>query len=124
MKRIALLLAAFLAGVAVGQLQLSEPRAAWAVGSPIGYAFKDEARPITAAEAGQIELYLRRVLGNASIRVDQQPPEADVYVGGKFLGVVYPDENGGERSFYFEIAILGTDLEPETTKGSRKDSHR
>jgi len=120
MKRIALLLAAFVMGMIVGQSQWSGPRAAWAVGSPVGYGFKDEAKPISIVEAGKIETYLRRVLGNSAIRLDRQPPEADVYLGKEFLGVIYPDETDGERAFYFEMSILATDIEPNATSGSSR----
>ncbi|MCC6948174.1 MAG: DUF3126 family protein [Bradyrhizobiaceae bacterium] len=120
MKRIALLFAAFVAGVVVGQSQLVVPHAAWAIGSPVGHNFKDEAKPISTAEAGRIETYLRRVFGNSAIRLDRQPPEADVYLGKQFLGLVYPDETDGERAFYFEMAILAADLDPGTASGSSR----
>jgi hypothetical protein len=124
MKRVALSLAVFLAGFAAGQWHWTEPRAAWAVGSPVGHTIKDEAKPISLTETAKIEAHLRRVLGNPAIRLDRQPPEAEVFIGKEFIGIVYPDESDGERAFYFEMAILGSDLEPDTLKDSRKGSRR
>jgi hypothetical protein len=124
MKRIAVWLAVFLAGLAVGQWRWTEPQTAWAVGSPVGHTIRDEAKPISATEMTKIEAYLRRVLGNPAIRLDRQPPEAEVFIGDEFIGIVYPDEADGERAFYFEMAILGDDLDPDTVRDSRKDPRR
>ena len=36
---------------------------------------------------------------------------AEVYVGEEFLGVLFVDDEDGDRSFNFTMAILDTDLE-------------
>ncbi|HEX2801381.1 MAG TPA: DUF3126 family protein, partial [Phenylobacterium sp.] len=39
----------------------------------------------------------------------KQKDSAEVYVGEEFVGVVFEDEDG-DGSFMFEMAILGEDL--------------
>lgn len=36
---------------------------------------------------------------------------AEVYVGDEFIGVLFVDDEDDERSYNFQMAILGTDLE-------------
>jgi hypothetical protein len=36
---------------------------------------------------------------------------AEVYVGEEFIGVVFVDDEDGDRSFNFQMAILAEDLE-------------
>jgi len=36
---------------------------------------------------------------------------AEVYIGDEFIGVLFIDDEDGERSYNFQMAILGTDLE-------------
>jgi hypothetical protein len=62
----------------------------------------------------KVERYLRRTFANHSIRVVAQPRKTDsaeVYVGEEFLGVLYLDDEDGDRSYNFNMAILDTDLE-------------
>jgi Protein of unknown function (DUF3126) len=41
----------------------------------------------------------------------QKKDFAEVYIGDEFLGPVYRDEEDGELSFNFSMAILDIDLE-------------
>jgi Protein of unknown function (DUF3126) len=65
-------------------------------------------------EIKKIETYLRRLFGNAKLRVVPRPKKddsAEVYMGEEFIGVLFVDDEDEERSYNFQMAILGTDLE-------------
>ena len=36
---------------------------------------------------------------------------AEVYIGDEFLGIVFLDDEDGDRSYSFTMSILDTDLE-------------
>lgn len=62
----------------------------------------------------QVETYLRRTFSNAAIRVVARPKKkdsAEVYIGDEFIGVVSEDTEDGDKSYFFEMAILDTDLD-------------
>jgi hypothetical protein len=62
----------------------------------------------------KLEAYLRRLFGNARIRVVPRPRKedsAEVYVGEEFIGVLFVDDEDEDRSYNFQMAILDTDLE-------------
>ncbi len=62
----------------------------------------------------KVEAYLRRTFSNAAIRVVARPKKkdsAEVYIGDEFIGVVSEDNEDGDKSYFFEMAILDTDLE-------------
>jgi hypothetical protein len=65
-------------------------------------------------EIRKIEAYMRRLFGNARLRVVPRPKKddsAEVYVGEEFIGVMFVDDEDNERSYNFQMAILGTDLD-------------
>ena len=65
-------------------------------------------------EIRKVEAYLKRLFGNARIRVVPRPKKedsAEVYVGEEFIGVLFVDDEDQERSYNFQKAILGADLE-------------
>lgn len=65
-------------------------------------------------EIRKIEAYMRRLFGNARLRVVPRPKKddsAEVYVGDEFIGVLFVDDEDNERSYNFQMAILGTDLD-------------
>ncbi len=67
-----------------------------------------------AQEIRKLEGYLRRLFGNAKLRVVPRPKKddsAEVYIGEEFIGVLFVDDEDQERSYNFQMAILGTDLE-------------
>jgi hypothetical protein len=69
---------------------------------------------VEVQEIRKIEAYLRRLFGNARIRVVPRPKKedsAEVYVGEEFIGVLFVDDEDAERSYNFQMAILGADLE-------------
>ncbi len=65
-------------------------------------------------EIRKLENYLRRLFGNPRIRVVPRPRKddsAEVYIGEEFIGVLFVDDEDEDRSYNFQMAILGTDLE-------------
>ena len=64
-------------------------------------------------EIKKLESYLRRVFGNPSLSVKARPRKddsAEVFIGEEFTGVIYRDEEDGELSYNFSMAILEMDL--------------
>ena len=60
----------------------------------------------------KLEGHLRGTFANARITLVPRPRQkdsAEVYVGEEFVGVVFEDEDG-DGSFMFEMAILAEDL--------------
>ena len=65
-------------------------------------------------EIRKLEDYLKKLFGNARMRVVPRPKKedsAEVYIGEEFIGVLFVDDEEGDRSFNFTMAILDTDLE-------------
>ncbi len=65
-------------------------------------------------EIRKLEAYIKRLLGNAKLRVVPRPKKddsAEVYIGDEFIGVLFVDDEDDERSYNFQMAILATDLE-------------
>ena len=64
-------------------------------------------------EIAKVQTYLRRLFGNAQIRVVARPKKkdsAEVYIGEEFVGVLSLDDEDGDRSFAFSMSILDVDL--------------
>jgi len=58
--------------------------------------------------------YFLKVFKTPGLVVKARPKKddsAEVYVGEEFLGVLYRDEDEGELSYNFSMAILDIDLE-------------
>ena len=69
---------------------------------------------VDKTEMAKVERYLRQTFANHSIRIVGRPKKTDsaeVYVGEEFIGVLFVDDEDGDRSFNFTMAILDTDLE-------------
>ena len=65
-------------------------------------------------EIRKLEGYLRRLFGNARIRVVPRPKKddsAEVYIGEEFIGVMFVDDEDDDKSYNFSMAILETDLD-------------
>ena len=65
-------------------------------------------------EIRKIDAYLKRLFGNARIRVVPRPKKedsAEVYIGEEFIGVLFVDDEDAERSYNFQMAILAADLD-------------
>jgi hypothetical protein len=71
-------------------------------------------RTVDVQEIRKLDDYLKRLFGNTRIRVvprTKKEDSADVYIGEEFIAVLFVDDEDGERSYNFEMAILATDLE-------------
>jgi Protein of unknown function (DUF3126) len=69
---------------------------------------------VNKTELAKVERYLRQKFANHSLRVVGRPKKddsAEVYVGDEFIGVLFLDDEDGDRSYNFNMAILDTDLE-------------
>lgn len=65
-------------------------------------------------ELEKVQAYLRRTFGNANLRTVGRPKKmdsAEVYLGEEFIGVLFRDEEDGELSYNFQMAILAEDLD-------------
>ena len=65
-------------------------------------------------EVRKLDAYLKRVFANPKIRVVPRPKKddsAEIYIGEEFIGVLFVDDEDNERSYNFQMAILGTDLD-------------
>ena len=65
-------------------------------------------------ELRKLDAYLKRLFGNARIRVVPRPKKedsAEVYIGDEFIGVLFLDDEDEDRSYNFQMAILESDLE-------------
>ena len=64
-------------------------------------------------EIRKIEAYMRRLFGNARLRVVPRPKKddsAEVYVGEEFIGVLFVDDEKSRGSYILEMPILDMDL--------------
>ncbi len=69
--------------------------------------------PVEKSEMAQVERYLRQTFANHSIRVVGRPKKddsAEVYIGDEFVGVLFLDDEDGDRSYNFQMAILEADI--------------
>jgi hypothetical protein len=69
---------------------------------------------VDKTEMAKVESYLRKTFSNLNLRVVGRPKKTDsaeVYVGEEFVGVLFLDDEDGDRSYNFTMAILDTDLE-------------
>jgi Protein of unknown function (DUF3126) len=69
---------------------------------------------VDVKEIRKLENYMRRLFGNTKLRVVPRPKKddsAEVYIDEEFIGVMFVDDEEDERSYNFQMAILGTDLE-------------
>ncbi|WP_426230185.1 DUF3126 family protein [Pararhizobium sp. DWP3-4] len=63
-------------------------------------------------EIKKLEAYFKRTF-NQAIVIKARPKKdesAEVYLGDEFLGVIFRDEEDGELSYSFSMAILDIDL--------------
>ena len=66
----------------------------------------DEIKKLTRFFRGKFQL------GNIEVRKrPQKTDSAEVYIGDEFIGVLFRDEEDGELSYNFSMAILDIDLE-------------
>ena len=69
--------------------------------------------PLTRTEIWRIEKYLRNLFRLDTITLLERPRQQDsveVHVAGEFIGVIFRDDEEGEVSYSFNMAILEMDL--------------
>tara|TARA_R110000868_G_scaffold161551_3_gene392104 strand:- start:19241 stop:19453 length:213 start_codon:yes stop_codon:yes gene_type:complete len=65
------------------------------------------------SEIKRVEAYLREKFRLSAITVTSRPNKDDsceVNIGEEFIGVIFKDEEDGETSYAFQMAILDIDL--------------
>ena len=65
-------------------------------------------------EIAKLTKFLRTKFELPSMSVKKRPQKddsAEVYIGEEFIGVIFRDEEDGELSYNFSMAILDFDLE-------------
>jgi hypothetical protein len=65
------------------------------------------------SEIARLQKYLQDKFGNQRLTLAERKEDKDsleVLLGGEFLGIVYRDEDEGEISYDFNMAILEGDL--------------
>jgi hypothetical protein len=76
--------------------------------------------PMTRSEIWRLEKYLRNLFRLDTITIVERPKQTDsveVQVNGEFVGVLFKDEEDGEVSYAFNMAILEMDLpEPPSSR--------
>jgi hypothetical protein len=68
---------------------------------------------MTEAEIKKLQNYLRNKFGNESFRLVDRIKSTDsveVYLAEEFIGTLYRDDEDGEISYDFNMAILEIDL--------------
>jgi len=66
-----------------------------------------------ASEITRLQKYLRDTFRLDAIHIrrrSNKDDSAEVYIGDEFIGVVFRDEDEGELSYAFQMAILDIDL--------------
>jgi len=69
---------------------------------------------VDVQEIKKLDAYLKRVFNNPQLRVVPRPKKddsAEVYIGEEFIGVLFVDDEDGDKSYNFSMAILDTDLD-------------
>lgn len=65
-------------------------------------------------EIAKLQAYMRGKFANDEFSIRARPRKddsAEVYLGEEFIGVLYRDEDEGELSWNFTMAILEIDLD-------------
>ena len=64
-------------------------------------------------EIRKLDAYFKRVFRNPSLEVKARPRKdesCELYMDDEFLGIIFKDEEEGELSYNFSMAILDIDL--------------
>ena len=66
------------------------------------------------SEILKVQKFLQHKFGNGSFDVRPRPKQDDsceVYLADEFIGMIYLDDEDGDRSYMFQMAILDIDLD-------------
>jgi hypothetical protein len=64
-------------------------------------------------EIRKLDAYFKRTFNNPTLEVKARPRKDDsceLYIGDEFLGIIFRDDDDGELSYNFSMAILDVDL--------------
>jgi hypothetical protein len=64
-------------------------------------------------EIRKLDAYFKRTFKNPALEVKARPRKDDsceLYLGDEFLGIIFRDDDDGELSYNFSMAILDVDL--------------
>ncbi|MGH2341650.1 DUF3126 family protein [Segnochrobactraceae bacterium EtOH-i3] len=67
-------------------------------------------------EINRLEIYLRNKFELPALAIKARPRKndsAEVFIGDEFIGVIYRDDEDGELSWNFQMAILEVDLDEQ-----------
>jgi hypothetical protein len=65
-------------------------------------------------ELRKLDAYFKRVFMNQALQVKARPRKddsAELFLGEEFLGIIYRDDEDGDLSYNFSMAILDVDLQ-------------
>ena len=65
-------------------------------------------------EVARLQAYLRKTFGTPTLEVRGRPKKkdsAEVFINDEFIAVIFREEEEGEVSYQFQMAILDVDLE-------------
>lgn len=69
---------------------------------------------MTRTEIEKLEKFFQRRFKMPIIEVRQRPQKddsAELFIGDEFIGVIYRDDEDGDTSYNFNMAILDIDLD-------------
>jgi Protein of unknown function (DUF3126) len=69
---------------------------------------------VKSEELTRLQAYLRKTFGAQTLEVRARPRKddsAEVFIGDEFIAVLFREEEEGEVSYQFQMAILDLDLE-------------
>jgi hypothetical protein len=64
-------------------------------------------------ELARLQTYLRKTFGTPKLEVRARPKKmdsAEVFIGDEFIAVLFREDEDGEISYQFQMAILDLDL--------------
>jgi hypothetical protein len=73
-----------------------------------------EPYPLNHPEIIKLQKYLQVKFNNRALDVrprNRQNDSVEVYLGEEFLGLIYVDDEDGDKSYNFQMAILEEDLD-------------
>jgi hypothetical protein len=79
-----------------------------------GRQIPQETAALKPEEIAKLTKFLRAKFENQALAVRKRPQKndsAEVYLGDEFIGVIFRDDEDGELSYNFSMAILEFDLE-------------
>lgn len=68
---------------------------------------------ISAQEATRLQAYLQKKFANPNLTIrarERNTDSVEVLLAGEFIGLIYKDDDDGELSYDFNMAILEADL--------------